>query len=64
MHSGSARTALNDNNTDYYPVPLTQETLRPGIVYADPYGHVLMLVKRIAQTKAAAGVYPRRRRPA
>jgi hypothetical protein len=56
VHSGSARTALNDNNTDYYPVPLTQETLRPGVVYADPYGHVLMLVKRIAQTKEAAGV--------
>jgi hypothetical protein len=56
VHSGSARTALNDNNTDYYPVPLTQETLRPGVVYADPYGHVLMLVKRIAQTKEAAGL--------
>src|SRR5262249_62049454 len=46
----------NDNNTDYYPVPLTQETLRPGVVYADPYGHVLMLVKRIPQTKEAAGL--------
>jgi len=56
VHSGSARTALNDNNTDYYPVPLTRETLRPGVVYADPYGHVLMLVKRIPQTKEAAGV--------
>jgi len=56
VHSGSARTYANDNNTDYYPVPLTQETLRPGVVYADPYGHVLMLVKRIAQTKEAAGV--------
>ncbi|HEY2185882.1 MAG TPA: hypothetical protein VGH39_12865, partial [Xanthobacteraceae bacterium] len=30
VHSGSARTALNDDNTDYYPVPLSQETLRPG----------------------------------
>jgi len=56
VHSGSARTYLNDNNTDYYPVPLTQETLRPGVVYADPYGHVLMLVKRIPQTKEAAGL--------
>jgi len=56
VHSGSARTALNDNNNDYYPVPLTQETLRPGVVYADPYGHVLMLVKRLPQTKEAAGV--------
>ena len=23
VHSGSARTPLNDNNTDYYPVPLS-----------------------------------------
>jgi hypothetical protein len=57
VHSGSARTAANDNNTDYYPVPLTQQTLRPGTVYADPYGHVLMLVKRVPQSDGAAGVF-------
>jgi hypothetical protein len=56
VHSGSGRTAGNDDNTDYYPVPLTQDTLRPGTIYADPYGHVLVLVKRIAQTADAAGV--------
>jgi len=57
VHSGSGRTALNDNNTDYYPVPLTQQTLRPGTVYADPYGHLLVLVKRVPQTDGAAGVF-------
>jgi hypothetical protein len=56
VHSGSARTALNDDNTDYYPVALTRETLRPGTVYADPYGHVLMIVRRVAQTEDAAGI--------
>lgn len=56
VHSGSGRTAGNDDNTDYYPVPLKQDTLRPGTIYADPYGHVLVLVKRIAQTADAAGV--------
>jgi hypothetical protein len=56
VHSGSVRTADNDNNTDYYPVALTRQTLRPGTIYADPYGHVLVIVKRIAQTKDAAGV--------
>src|SRR5262249_20174283 len=50
VHSGSARTAAGDSNTDYYPVPLTQETLRPGTIYADPYGHVLMIVRRVPQT--------------
>ncbi|MGZ5865456.1 MAG: hypothetical protein ACXWKC_08730 [Xanthobacteraceae bacterium] len=56
VHSGSGRTAANDDRSDYYPVPLTDQELRPGVVYADPYGHVLMLVRRIAQTDGAAGV--------
>src|SRR5215203_3071464 len=56
VHSGSARTALNDNNTDYYPVALKQETLRPGTAYADPYGHILMIVRRVPQSDGAAGV--------
>jgi hypothetical protein len=57
VHSGSARTMLNDDSTDYYPVPLSQETLRPGTVYADPYGHTLLLVRRIAQTPDNAGLF-------
>lgn len=56
VHSGSGRTAANDNNTDYYPVPLTQETLRPGTIYADPYGHILVLAKRVPQSDGAAGI--------
>jgi hypothetical protein len=56
VHSGSARTYLNDNNTDHYPVPLTRETLRPGVIYADPYGHVLTIVRRVPQTSDAAGI--------
>lgn len=56
VHSGSSRTAATDDNTDYYPVPLTQDALRPGTIYADPFGHILMLTKHIAQTKDAAGV--------
>jgi len=57
VHSGNGRTAADDNATDYYPVPLTQDALRPGTIYADPYGHVLVLTKRIAQTPDAAGVF-------
>jgi hypothetical protein len=56
VHSGSGRTALNDNNTDYYPVPLKSDTLRPGTVYADPYGHILMIVRRVPQSDSAAGI--------
>ncbi len=56
VHSGSGRTALADDNTDYYPVPLSADTLRPGTVYADPYGHILMISGRVAQTADSAGV--------
>ncbi len=56
VHSGSGRTAAADNNTDYYPVSLKEETLRPGTAYHDPYGHVLMIVRRVAQTENSAGV--------
>jgi hypothetical protein len=56
VHSGSARTPLADNNTDQYPVALTQETLRPGVIYADPYGHVLTIVRRVPQAGGAAGI--------
>jgi hypothetical protein len=56
VHSGAGRTALRDDLNDFYPVPLNQDTLRPGTVYADPYGHLLVLVKRVAQTDDAAGI--------
>src|SRR5271157_2196777 len=51
------RTLASDDNNDFYTVPLTQETLRPGAIYADPYGHVLMLVRRVPQADGAAGVF-------
>ena len=57
VHSGSGRTAANDDNTDYYPAALTQDALRPGTIYADPFGHILMLTRRIAQTDDTAGVF-------
>ena len=57
VHSGNGRTTADDNDTDYYPVPLTADTLRPGTVYADPYGHILVLVKRVPQSGDGAGVF-------
>ncbi len=56
VHSGSGRTAAADNNTDYYPVALKQETLRPGTSYHDPYGHVLMIVRRVPEANGEAGI--------
>jgi hypothetical protein len=57
VHSGNGRTAADDDNTDYYLVPLSEDALRPGTIYADPYGHVLILVKRLPQTSDHAGLF-------
>lgn len=56
VHSGSARTALDDEATDFYPVPLRREHLWPGTVYADPYGHVLVVVKWVPQMAGGNGM--------
>jgi hypothetical protein len=56
VQSGNARTALADDATDFYPVTLTRDALRPGVIYADPYGHTLLIVKWVAQTPAHDGM--------
>ncbi len=54
--SGSGRTALRDDATDFYPVALTREALVPGTMFADPYGHTLLLVRWVPQTPDRAGL--------
>jgi len=56
VQSGSARTGLDDDETDYYPVVLDRSTLRPGTIYADPYGHVLMVSSWVEQTSEHGGL--------
>lgn len=56
VHSGTARTSLDNENADYYPVSLDWESLRPGTVFADPYGHTFILVSWVPQTKDKPGV--------
>jgi hypothetical protein len=56
VHSGTGRPPATSDNTDYYSVPLTEATLRPGTVYHDPYGHILVIVRRVPQTADAAGL--------
>jgi hypothetical protein len=55
VQTGAVRAG--DDNADFYTVPLTQQALRPGTVYADPYGHVLMLVRRVPETNGTPGVF-------
>ncbi len=55
VHTGAVRAG--DDNADFYTVALTQQSLRPGTVYGDPYGHVLMLVHRVPEANGTPGVF-------
>jgi hypothetical protein len=57
VHTGAVRVSAGDDNTDFYTVALTQGSLRPGTIYADPYGHVLMLVHREPEVDGKPGVF-------
>lgn len=45
VHSSSPRTVPSDEQTDFYPVRLSRQAIRPGTVFADPYGHVLVVAR-------------------
>ncbi|MBX7077628.1 MAG: hypothetical protein K1X88_00490 [Nannocystaceae bacterium] len=47
VHTGNGRTAFGDSDTDFYPVALDRRGLRPGVIYADPYGHVFVVVELV-----------------
>jgi hypothetical protein len=55
VHTGAVRGG--DDSADFYTVSLTKEALRPGTVFADPYGHVLMLVRRVPEVNGTPGVF-------
>ncbi len=55
IHAASARTYLTDEDSDLYPLPLERDQLRPGVVFADPYGHTLVIVRWMAQTSKHPG---------
>jgi hypothetical protein len=55
VQSGAGRASAESNRTDFYPIGLGVHTLRPGTVYADPYGHTLILVRRVPQTATTGG---------
>ncbi len=56
VHSGHGRTAPDNDFTDLYPIPLQKPFLRPGTVYADPYGHLMILTRWVPQGRGTAGV--------
>ena len=56
VHAGNGRTAFKDDRSDYYPLPLSRKDLRPGAVYADPYGHTLTVVRWVPQAAKKPGL--------
>ena len=56
VHSGHGRTAPDYDVSDYYPVPMTREAIRPGTIFADPYGHVMVVIRWLDQTATEQGV--------
>ena len=56
VHSASGRTHPDDDDTDFYPVPLDRQWIRPGTLYADPYGHLLTVVDWLPQPINGYGV--------
>jgi len=45
VHSSSPRTLPGDDQTDLYPLRMSRQAIRPGTVFADPYGHVLVVAR-------------------
>ena len=45
VHSSSPRTRPDEEETDLYPLRLSRTAIRPGTVFADPYGHVLVVAR-------------------
>lgn len=56
VHSGNGRTAHADDRTDLYPLRIDRRALRPGVVYADPYGHTFVVVELFAPEDKLPGV--------
>ncbi len=56
VHSSSPRTLPGDDETDLYPLSMRRSSLRPGTVFADPYGHVLVVARWKPQSISDYGV--------
>ncbi len=56
VHSGNGRGPAASDATDFYPTRIAPGDIRPGTVYADPYGHTLVVVRRVPQTSESSGL--------
>ncbi|MGB0589245.1 MAG: hypothetical protein ACPGU1_06145 [Myxococcota bacterium] len=56
VHSSSGRTLPEDEKSNFYPVALTRQGLRPGTTYFDPYGHAMTIASWFPPSGDKAGV--------
>jgi hypothetical protein len=56
VHSGTGRILPESDGSELYPVALSRETLRPGTVFVDPGGHVLVVSQWVAGTRERIGM--------
>jgi hypothetical protein len=56
VHTGNGRVPFDDDENDFYGLELSRRALRPGAVYADPYGHILSLVEFMEAEGSLPGV--------
>lgn len=43
IHSGFYRLAPDEEDSDHYSIEVSRESIRPGTIYYDPNGHVLLV---------------------
>ncbi len=56
VHSGSGRTDPALEHTDYYPIPIRRDAIRPGTIFADPYGHLFVIAQWVPQGIGSHGI--------
>jgi hypothetical protein len=56
VHSGNGRIPFEDDDSDFYGLKLSRRALRPGAVFADPYGHILLLIEFVEAEGSLPGV--------
>lgn len=56
VHSGSGRCAPQDSENDYYPIALERPAIKPGTIFADPYGHLFVIAKWVPQGVGDYGI--------
>ena len=56
VHAGNGRTLPSSTDGDLYPVPLSVESIRPGTVFVDAGGHLLVVSQVEPQTESHIGM--------